>query len=79
MFQLLRLTGPPKRCALDLLDEFINAIEDLWVSAPPVEIILPGMFGKDALHSISSRSAPPPDSSSAMKQGSALEKGIFRL
>jgi len=62
----LGLTSPFKGSALYFLNELVDTLKDLSVSPLPVEIIIPGMFGEDDLHSINCRSVPPPDSSSVM-------------
>jgi hypothetical protein len=66
MSQGLGLTSSFKGCTLYFLNEFVDAFKDLSISPLPIEVIIPGMLGEDDLHSINSRSVPPPDSSSTM-------------
>jgi len=66
VFERFRLAGPCERVAHDLIDEPVDAFEHDLVGLKPVLVVLPGMFGKDELHSASLRSVPPPRSSSAM-------------
>ena len=57
-----------------LPDQRVHAREQLGVIALPVQIVFPGLLMKDELHSKSSRSSPPPSSSSrtALSRRSAL-------
>src|SRR5688572_29671843 len=64
--QWLRLAPPRERRAHALLDEEVDPHQNLPVSRLPVEVILPSALGEYELHSMSSRSVPPPLSSSAM-------------
>jgi hypothetical protein len=66
MFQGLGLANALERGPLYLPDQSIDPLEDFPVRALPIEIILPGVLGENEPHSRSSRSMPPPDSSSAM-------------
>jgi hypothetical protein len=66
MSEGLWLAGSFKGGALYFLNELVDALKELSVGPLPVEIIFPGMLGEDDLHSINSRSMPPPDSSSTI-------------
>ncbi len=65
MLQWFGLTDALEMGASGLSDERIDALEDPAVRALPLEVILPGSLGENELHSLSARSVPPPDSSSA--------------
>jgi hypothetical protein len=66
VFEGLRFAESLKRRAGDVLDQVIDPLEELSIGALPIEVVVPGVFRKDDLHSISSFSEPRPDSSSAM-------------
>lgn len=66
MFQWLWLANTLEGRPLELPDQGIDPLEDFPVRALPIEIILPGVRGENESHSGSSRSMPPPDSSSAI-------------
>ncbi len=51
MLQGLRFADALKRSALRFLDERIDTLEKFAVRPLPIQIILPGMFGKNELHS----------------------------
>jgi len=52
--------------ALNVTDQGVDPGGDLFVGFLPVEIVIPGMGGKDQLQSASSRSVPLPVANSVM-------------
>ncbi len=56
----------------DLMDDPVDAFEHVFVGLLPIEIVLPGVPGKNQLHSASLRVFPPPRSSSAIDSRSRL-------
>lgn len=72
MSEGLRLTNASKRRALDFFEKGIDPSKDFLIGPLPVEIIFPGVLGKNKLHSTSTLSVPPPVSSSAIDSMSLL-------
>ena len=66
MLQGLRFAGPCKGGTQDLVDQIVDPFQKRSVGSLPVEVILPGVLGKDKLHSTSSLCVPPPESNSAI-------------
>src|ERR1035437_2185666 len=63
MSEWLRLTDPVVAVASDVLDQGVDPFERLAVLTLPPQIVLPGAFIPDDLHSARSRSTPSPSSS----------------
>ena len=63
MFQRFRFANTLKRAALNFLNEGVDTAKNLFVRFLPINVIVPGMVGKNELHSISSFSFPLPFSS----------------
>jgi hypothetical protein len=66
VFEGFGFAGTCKRIAHDLVYQPVNAFQQIPVGILPVEVVLPGVLGKDQLHSTSRRVLPPPRSSSAI-------------
>ena len=65
MFERFGFAGAGEGISNDLMNEPVDAFKHVFVGLLPVEIVLPGIPGKDQLHSASLRALPPPRSSSA--------------
>jgi len=72
VFERFGFAGPCEGISNDLMYQFVDACKHVPVGLLPVEIVLPGVPGKDQLHSASLRVLPPPRSSSAMDSRSRL-------
>lgn len=66
MFQRFGFADAFKGIPLDLPDERVDAPEDVPVGFLPIKVVLPGVIGKDQLHSMSSLSVPDFSSSCVM-------------
>jgi len=66
VFERFGFAGTLEWFTHDLMDQPVYSFEHVLVGLLPVEIILPGIPGKDQLHSTSLRVLPPPRSSSAI-------------
>jgi len=66
VFERFGFAGARERIMHYLVDQPVYAFEHVPVGLLPVKIILPGIPGKDQLHSASLRVLPPPCSSSAI-------------
>ena len=66
MFERFGFAGTCEGLIHDHMDQPVDAVEHVFVGLWPVEVVLPGVPGKDQLHSASLRVLPPPRSSSAM-------------
>ena len=58
MLEGFRFTNTFKRISHRLLNHVVDAAKDLSIGVLPIEIVVPGMIGKNELHSTSSFSAP---------------------
>jgi hypothetical protein len=65
VFERFRFAWTRERIVHDLMDQPVYSFEHVLVRLLPVKIVLPGILGKDQLHSASLRVFPPPRSSSA--------------
>ena len=72
MFERFRFASAGEWIAHDFIDEPVDALEYLLVGRLPVQVVFPGVLGKDELHSARERFLPPPRSSSAMDSKSRL-------
>ncbi len=72
VFKRFGFAGTRERIAHDFMDQPVDAFEYVLVGLLPEEIVLPGIPGKDQLHSASFRVLPPPRSSSAIDSRSRL-------
>lgn len=63
MFQRFGFANTLKRAAFSFFNESVNTAKNFLVSFLPIDVIVPGMIGKNELHSISSFSSPLPFSS----------------
>ena len=66
MFERFRLSYSLERGALNIQNQRIDPFQYFSVGRLTVEVIFPGMFRENQPHPASSRSVPPPDSSSAI-------------
>jgi len=66
VFERFGFAGTRERIVHDFMDQLVYAFEHVLVGLLPVEIVLPGIPGKNQLHSASLRVLPPPRSSSAI-------------
>ena len=60
VLERFRLANPLEGGSADVLDQRVDAPDDLPVRILPVQVVLPGVPGEDELHSRSLRSTPPP-------------------
>jgi hypothetical protein len=67
MFERFGFARTCERIAHNLVDQTVYAFKHVPVGLLPVEIVLPGVPGKDQFHSASLRGLPPPRSSSAIE------------
>ena len=66
MSERFRFSYPLTGHVLNVADQGIDSGGNFFVGFLPIEIVIPGMWGKDKLQSTSSRSVPLPVASSAM-------------
>jgi len=66
VFKRLGLAAACEGIAHYLVNKAVDAFEHIFVGLLPIEIVFPGIFGKDQFHSASFRLLPPPRSSSAI-------------
>ena len=72
MLEGLRLANAFKWVSHGFFDYVIDAPKNLSVRVLPIEIVVPGVFGKNELHSANSLSTPSPFSSWAIDSISLL-------
>lgn len=66
MFEGFRFADALAGHTLNVANQGVDPGGNLFVGFLPIEIVIPGMWGKDKLQSTSSRSVPLPVASSAM-------------
>ena len=64
MPERFRFSFPLLRISANVFDKNMNSIENLFVRSLPIQIIFPGLGGKNYFHSINFLSVPLPSSSS---------------